>query len=291
MARTSSAVVTGVYHRLRLHQLNVLFPRRRQRQGFGVVFSRQPLTRYQECRWHASSRWPTRSEHRAVRTRSIPRTAVRPSISIPRLRAVSDSDLGRLVARARRRTWSSSVDHVYSLGRDLNTRPRPNQRDPGSRSVRAHRRSSPVCAVQPEHDAPSGAQPTAKAITTAMILGLRKRLSQGVDFSVGYTLERARSTIGTAVDQLTTTSRIHQSVRRVPGAAGGSVHAADAAAHPDQSLSAFAQGRVFRIAPMFCVGRRCLLRSSTAATSISTATPPRFRPTPSLSTRSTLTPA
>jgi hypothetical protein len=37
-----------------------------------------------------------------------------------------------------------------------------------------------------------------------MILGLRKRLSKGVDFTVGYTLARARSTIGTAVDQLNT---------------------------------------------------------------------------------------
>jgi hypothetical protein len=38
----------------------------------------------------------------------------------------------------------------------------------------------------------------------ALIIGLRRRLNRGVDFTAGYTLARSRSSIGSAVDQLNT---------------------------------------------------------------------------------------
>ena len=97
-----------------------------------------------------------------------------------------------------------SADVVYSLGRDLNTRPRVNQRTPGSLSN--PRRVSVLLAapLNPNANSNRPALSVGKSEYDALILGLRRRLSRGVDFTVGYTLASAKSTIGVGVDQLNT---------------------------------------------------------------------------------------
>jgi Carboxypeptidase regulatory-like domain len=97
-----------------------------------------------------------------------------------------------------------SADLVYSLGRDLNTRPRLNQRTPGSLSNPRRITALLPVALNPNSNGNRPALSVGESEYTALILGLRKRLSKGVDFTVGYTAARALSTIGTAVDQLNT---------------------------------------------------------------------------------------
>ena len=96
-----------------------------------------------------------------------------------------------------------SVDMVYSLGRDLNTRPRVNQRTPGSLSNARMVSAAVLPAVlNPNNQNNRPALSVGKSEYDAMIVGLRRRLTRGVDFTAGYVLARSRSSIGTAVDQL-----------------------------------------------------------------------------------------
>jgi hypothetical protein len=95
-----------------------------------------------------------------------------------------------------------SVDYVDSLGRDLNTRPRLNQRIPGT-TIR--RLSAAIgTALNPNTNGNRPALSNGKSTYDAVIFAVRRRLSRGVDFTGSYTLARAKSTIGTAVDQLNT---------------------------------------------------------------------------------------
>jgi hypothetical protein len=99
-----------------------------------------------------------------------------------------------------------SVDYVNSLGRDLNFRPRMNQRIPGSAAALNLRRLS-VAAGTPVNPNTNGTRPTVsrgESQYNAMILALRRRLSKGIDFSVNYTLQRGLSNIGNAADELNT---------------------------------------------------------------------------------------
>jgi hypothetical protein len=99
-----------------------------------------------------------------------------------------------------------SVDYVNSLGRDLNFRPRLNQRIPGSAAALNLRRISTLLpsALNPNV---TGTRPTVsrgKSQYNAMILSVRKRMSHGVDFGANYTLQKGISTIGQAADELNT---------------------------------------------------------------------------------------
>jgi Carboxypeptidase regulatory-like domain/TonB dependent receptor len=98
-----------------------------------------------------------------------------------------------------------NVDMVYSLGRDLNTRPRVNQRTPGSLSNARMVSAAVLPAVlNPNNQNNRPAVSVGKSEYDALIIGLRRRLNRGVDFTAGYTLSRSLSSIGTAVDQLNT---------------------------------------------------------------------------------------
>jgi outer membrane receptor protein involved in Fe transport len=98
-----------------------------------------------------------------------------------------------------------SADMVYSLGRDLNSRPRVNQRFPGSLSNPRMVSSVVLPAVlNPNNQNNRPATSVGKSEYDALIIGLRRRLSHGVDFTAGYVLARSLSNIGTAVDQLNT---------------------------------------------------------------------------------------
>ncbi len=93
-----------------------------------------------------------------------------------------------------------NADFVYSLGRDLNTRPRVNQRIPGT-LIRRISALLPT-ALNPNSNANRPALSVGKSEYDALILSVRRRLSRGFDFTVSYTAARALSTIGSAVDQL-----------------------------------------------------------------------------------------
>jgi hypothetical protein len=96
-----------------------------------------------------------------------------------------------------------SVDYVNSLGRDLNFRPRVNQRIPGSLS-NPRRLAAIIPTLDPNNN---GNRPTVsrgKSEYNALIFSGRKRLSHGVDFSANYTLQKGISTIGQAADELNT---------------------------------------------------------------------------------------
>jgi outer membrane receptor protein involved in Fe transport len=95
-----------------------------------------------------------------------------------------------------------SVDFVNSLGRDLQMRPRVNQRILGS-TVRRITALLPT-ALNPNTNANRPATSTGESTYSALIVAARRRLSKGVDFTASYTLANAKSTIGSAVDQLNT---------------------------------------------------------------------------------------
>jgi outer membrane receptor protein involved in Fe transport len=95
-----------------------------------------------------------------------------------------------------------SIDFVDSIGRDLNTRPRVNQRITGS-TTRIISALLPT-ALNPNVNSNRPAASVGKSNYDALIFAVRRRLSKGVDFTGSYTLSRAKSTIGVGVDQLNT---------------------------------------------------------------------------------------
>ncbi len=95
-----------------------------------------------------------------------------------------------------------SVDVVNSLGRDLNYRPRLNQRMPGTTT----RRLSALIpgGLSPNTSSNRPALSRGKSEYNALILSVRRRMSRGIDFTTSYTLSRGLSTIGNASDELNT---------------------------------------------------------------------------------------
>ena len=96
-----------------------------------------------------------------------------------------------------------SADYVDSLGRDLNLRPRVNQRIPGSLS-NPRRLAAIVPTLTPNTNATRPTVSRGESKYDALIFSLRRRLSHGADFSANYTLQRGVSTIGQAADELNT---------------------------------------------------------------------------------------
>jgi hypothetical protein len=94
-----------------------------------------------------------------------------------------------------------SVDYVNSLGRDLNLRPRVNQRIPGTTTRRL---AALVPGLNPNVNSLRPTVSRGKSEYNALIFAGRKRLSHGVDFSANYTLQKGISTIGQAADELNT---------------------------------------------------------------------------------------
>ena len=97
-----------------------------------------------------------------------------------------------------------SADYVNSRGRDLNFRPRVNQRIFGTTT----RRIAALIAPATFNPNAAGTRPAtsfgSESAYNALILGLRRRLSKGVDFTAGYTLSKGTSNIGNASDELNT---------------------------------------------------------------------------------------
>jgi hypothetical protein len=91
------------------------------------------------------------------------------------------------------------VDFVRNDGRDLNARPRINTRPVGQPA--APRRLQ-FLNPQPNALGTRAAISQGKSEYTALIMGLKRRMLNGIDFTANYTLAEAKSNIGTAVDEL-----------------------------------------------------------------------------------------
>jgi hypothetical protein len=95
-----------------------------------------------------------------------------------------------------------TADFIYSLGRDLNMRPRVNQRILGTLTRRIAAIVGPT--FNPNTNGNRPALSVGRSEYDALILGFHRRLSKGVEFVAGYKLARALSNIGVGVDQLNT---------------------------------------------------------------------------------------
>jgi carboxypeptidase family protein len=94
-------------------------------------------------------------------------------------------------------TTAVTADYVHIDGRDLNVRFRYNYIDPAT----GLRRLGGL-DIRPNTQAFRAAISGATSRYDALILGVRRRMSRGVDFSIAYTLAKATSDIGAASDEL-----------------------------------------------------------------------------------------
>lgn len=90
-----------------------------------------------------------------------------------------------------------TVDVVRADGRDLNTRPRIN-----TRTIPNGARRLAFLGVQPNAAGTRPAIAAGRSEYTAGIVGLRRRMTRGFDLTATYTLASAKSTVGTAADEL-----------------------------------------------------------------------------------------
>src|SRR6185369_1444979 len=91
-----------------------------------------------------------------------------------------------------------TADYVHIDGKNLNVRPRLNTKVDGGA-----RRFADI-AFSPNSSATRAAISRGKSEYDGLILGVRRRLTNGVDFTGSYTLSKGTSTIGTAGDELDT---------------------------------------------------------------------------------------
>jgi hypothetical protein len=95
-----------------------------------------------------------------------------------------------------------SVDYVRSIGEDLNFRPRLNQRVGDGTTVRRIGRIIPTLSPNTTGNRPTLSRGHSEY--NALITSVRRRLTDGLDFTVSYTLSSGKSTIGNATDELNT---------------------------------------------------------------------------------------
>jgi hypothetical protein len=93
-----------------------------------------------------------------------------------------------------------TADFVRADGRDLNVRPRINTGIVDGGATYPRRLS--FLGVNPNAIGTRPATNGAESKYTAMILGLKRRMLNNLDYTVTYTLAEARSMIGTAADEL-----------------------------------------------------------------------------------------
>jgi hypothetical protein len=91
-----------------------------------------------------------------------------------------------------------TIDFVNNEGRDLNTRPRLNTYITAGGPTRR----LAFLALQPNALGTRAASSYGKSEYNGLVFGFKRRLLNGIDFTVNYTFQKATSTIGTAVDEL-----------------------------------------------------------------------------------------
>jgi hypothetical protein len=117
----------------------------------------------------------------------------------PRLQMPYTRQLSFGISREMMRNTVVTVDVVRNDGRDLNVRPRLNSRPVGQPT--APRRIAFI-GLNPNAAGTRPAISGGQSEYTALILGLKRRMTRGVDFTATYTLADAKSNIGTAGDEL-----------------------------------------------------------------------------------------
>jgi hypothetical protein len=97
-----------------------------------------------------------------------------------------------------------NVDVLHIDGSHLNLRPRLNTRIPGTtiRRVNARVLATTGQSLSPNSDANRPAVSRGKSQYDALILSVRRRMTANLDYTASYTLAKAKSTIGGAVDEL-----------------------------------------------------------------------------------------
>ena len=90
-----------------------------------------------------------------------------------------------------------TVDVVHIEGRDLNVRFRYNYRDPATGLRRLN-----GLDIRPNTQSVRLGISGAESLYDGLIIGLRRRMSRGIDLSASYTLGSATSNLGTASDEL-----------------------------------------------------------------------------------------
>ncbi len=90
-----------------------------------------------------------------------------------------------------------SLDYTNNQGRDLNTRPRINVR-----TVPGGPRVLQFLALSPNALGTRAASSFGRSDYQGLIFGFKRRMTKGIDFTASYTLAKATSVIGSAVDEL-----------------------------------------------------------------------------------------
>ena len=90
-----------------------------------------------------------------------------------------------------------TFDFVRADGRNLNARPRINVYIPGTRTRRLA-----FLGVTPASISTRAGSSFGKSDYTAGVFGFKRRMTNGIDLTATYTLAKAKSTIGTAADEL-----------------------------------------------------------------------------------------
>ncbi|MGB7218879.1 MAG: TonB-dependent receptor [Vicinamibacterales bacterium] len=149
---------------------------------------------------------------------------------------------------------SVSVDYINSLGRDLNYRPRLNQ-DMDPTAVTARRistvlTSAGLTALSPNTSSNRPSLSVGESRYDALIVGVRRRLSRGVDFSGSYTLSNGRSNIGNASDELNT-ANIQDPTNPFNSPAQMGPNALTDARHRISASAVFQLPRGIQVAPFF----------------------------------------
>ena len=141
-----------------------------------------------------------------------------------------------------------SVDYVNSLGRDLNFKPRLNQRIPGT----TIRRVSVLLpgGLSPNTSANRPALSRGESEYNALILSGGRRLSRGVDFSASYTLSKGTSNIGNASDE-TNTANIQDPNNPFDAPVQFGPNATTDARHRINLTAVFELPMGFRVSPFF----------------------------------------
>lgn len=140
-----------------------------------------------------------------------------------------------------------NVDFVRNDGRDLNVRPRINTRPVGL-GASAPRRLA-FLGLQPNAAGTRPAVSRGRSEYTAMILSLRRRMLNGLDFGASYTLSEAKSTIGTAGDELNSNNIQEAELLYDDPRVFGPTSRTDA--RHRGSISAVLQMKGFTISPIF----------------------------------------
>lgn len=139
-----------------------------------------------------------------------------------------------------------TVDFVRNEGRDLNVRPRINTRPVGQPS--APRRLT-FLGLEPNAAGTRPALSAGRSEYNAMIVGLKRRMLNGIDFGASYTLSEANSTIGTAGDELNSNNLQDASLLYDDPRVFGPTSRTDA--RHQGSISAVLQIKGFTVSPIF----------------------------------------